>query len=120
MNKPKKESGVYKKLGDTLWVHYQGQTYTVSLKAEIDPLSRPPTASGVSASGLLKSPMPGKILKVNVKTGDHVKSGQTVCVIEAMKMEYALKAPFDGKIKGVYKNPGDLVSLDEKVADVAR
>jgi biotin carboxyl carrier protein len=59
--------------------------------------------------------MPGKILKIENKIGQKIKLGQTVCVIEAMKMEYALKAPFEGKIKDVFKNAGDQVLLNEKV-----
>lgn len=45
--------------------------------------------------------MPGTIVKVYVKTGDAVKKGQPLFVMEAMKMEHTMKAPADGKVKAV-------------------
>ena len=57
--------------------------------------------------------MPGTILKVNVTAGQAVKSGDTLCVLEAMKMENEIKAPKDGVVstvavqKGASVNTGD-------------
>ncbi|MHC1585461.1 MAG: biotin/lipoyl-containing protein [Candidatus Syntropharchaeia archaeon] len=48
---------------------------------------------------VLESPMPGTILKVNVKVGDKVKEGDVIAVMEAMKMELDLVAPASGTIK---------------------
>jgi 3-methylcrotonyl-CoA carboxylase alpha subunit len=48
--------------------------------------------------GLVKSPMPGKISRVNFKVGDAVEHGEVVVVMEAMKMEHSIKAPFGGTI----------------------
>ena len=45
--------------------------------------------------------MPGTIVKVYVKVGDHVKKGQALFVMEAMKMEHTMKAPSDGVVKAV-------------------
>jgi len=54
--------------------------------------------------------MPGKIFRVLVKAGDVVKAGQTLLVLEAMKMEHAIKAPLDGKVKQVLFAEGQQVS----------
>lgn len=106
--------GLFKKSGDTLWLHSEGRTYTVSLRPERSGARKTRTAQE-EAPGLLVSPMPGKIQKIPVKANDRVRAGATVCVIEAMKMEYPLKAPFDGIVKKVMKKEMDLVQLDEPV-----
>jgi biotin carboxyl carrier protein len=48
--------------------------------------------------GALTAPMPGKILSVEVKQGDRMSRGQTVVILEAMKMKNAIKAPYDGVV----------------------
>ena len=48
--------------------------------------------------GALTAPMPGKILSVEVKQGDRMSKGQTVVILEAMKMKNAIKAPYDGVV----------------------
>lgn len=81
----------------------------------------PKASAPTGASGRVKvtSPMPGTILNINVNVGQSVKKGETVCVLEAMKMENAIPAPEDGVVasvnvaKGASVNAGDvLVSLN--------
>ncbi len=55
-------------------------------------------ASGADSDGMILSPMPGRVIAVEVALGDRVKKGQRLVVIEAMKMEQGLVAPFDGII----------------------
>ena len=55
------------------------------------------------------APMPGTVVAVNVKAGDEVKAGTTLIVLEAMKMEHAIKAPVDGRISAVHYGVGDQV-----------
>lgn len=62
-----------------------------------------------SSSGHVNSPMPGSVISVNVKAGDFVKKGQTLLVLEAMKMEHTIKAPTDGIVKNICYRVGDLV-----------
>jgi biotin carboxyl carrier protein len=100
------------RVGKILWIHKDGRTFSIDLE-ERQQIAKTGVLGVIS--GALKSPMPGKILKLESKVGQKVKAGQTVCVIEAMKMEYALKAPFEGKIKEIFKNSGDQVLLNEKV-----
>ncbi len=70
-----------------------------------------PAAPAVSDSGtLLLAPMPGMIVKYEKKVGDTVKQGETVVVLEAMKMENALPAPCDGEIKTINFESGESVS----------
>jgi biotin carboxyl carrier protein len=57
----------------------------------------------------LKSFMPGNIPDVFVKEGDQVKEGETLLILEAMKMKNLIKAPFDGIIKKIHVKAGDIV-----------
>lgn len=66
------------------------------------------TESAVSDGGI-RAPMPGRIAEVMRGVGDRVKSGQTILVLEAMKMEHALVAPFDGVIVDVLCDQGGQV-----------
>ena len=65
--------------------------------------------SSESNLGEMISPMPGKIFKILKKVGDEVKASETILIMEAMKMEHAIKAPVDGKIEEMPYNEGDLV-----------
>ena len=60
-------------------------------------------------SGNLNAPMPGKIVRVAVAAGDAVVRGQTLVVLEAMKMEHAITAPADGVVSEVFHKDGDQV-----------
>jgi acetyl-CoA/propionyl-CoA carboxylase biotin carboxyl carrier protein len=63
--------------------------------------------------------MPGSVLLVPVAVGDEVEAGQTVVVLESMKMELALTAPADGTVTELTVAVGDKVGRDETVARVA-
>lgn len=73
-----------------------------------DPFGDHAAAAG---DGTLLAPMPGTVLAVNVREGQAVAEGETLGVMEAMKMELALKAPFAGTVTTVGAAAGDLVQL---------
>ena len=74
-------------------------------------------AAGDSAlhDGLIKTPMPGRIVKVLVSENDRVESGQNLVIIESMKMENNIKAPADGVVQKVFVSPGDSTRFGETV-----
>jgi oxaloacetate decarboxylase alpha subunit/pyruvate carboxylase subunit B len=75
------------------------------------PSPEPAAAAAPSPSGsLLLAPMPGMIVKYEKKVGDAVKKGDTVVILEAMKMENALPAPCDGTIKAIDFDSGDTIT----------
>ena len=100
-------------------VNVNGTTYqigveeidgTAAQKAAPAPAAAPALAAKPAAGGnAVNSPMPGNILAVNFKAGDQVKSGDTVMILEAMKMENEILAPADGTIKEVYVQKGATV-----------
>jgi acetyl-CoA/propionyl-CoA carboxylase biotin carboxyl carrier protein len=76
--------------------------------------------AGASAhnDGAMRSPMPGTVISVGVDVGDTVVRGQAVAVVEAMKMEHTLTAPFDGSVAVVHVAPGASVALDQVLLEI--
>jgi acetyl-CoA/propionyl-CoA carboxylase biotin carboxyl carrier protein len=62
--------------------------------------------------------MPGTVLSVAVAEGDQVSAGQPLVVIEAMKMEHSVRAPFDGVVAAVVAKAGATVGVDEALITV--
>ncbi|MFH2036280.1 MAG: biotin/lipoyl-containing protein [Candidatus Zixiibacteriota bacterium] len=65
----------------------------------------------------ISAPMPGLVLQIDVKSGDNIKKGQTLLIIEAMKMENMIKSPHDGIIKEIYVSAGEAVNKNEKLVE---
>lgn len=63
--------------------------------------------------GRVKPPMPGKVVAVRVKVGDHVKPGQTLLVLEAMKMQNEIATTVEGVVKEVKCQPGQAVETKD-------
>ncbi len=61
----------------------------------------------------ISSPMPGKVIKVLAKVGDAVTAGQTLVVVEAMKMQSEFKANADRVVKGIFVKEGDTVNAHQ-------
>ena len=81
------------------------------------PVATPAPAAPVAASSTtggvtITSPMPGSILDVKVNVGDKVKYGQTLAVLEAMKMENDIPATQDGEVAEIKVKKGDIVETD--------
>jgi 3-methylcrotonyl-CoA carboxylase alpha subunit len=70
--------------------------------------------------GIIRAPMHGKVLAVFVDEGAQVARGERVAIIEAMKMEHTLTAPFDGDVSAVHVVAGSSVALDQLLVEVQR
>lgn len=77
---------------------------------------RKKTARGETAIDELRAPMTGRVVKVKAAVGERLAAHQTVVVLEAMKMEYQMHAPFDAVITGIFCKEGDLVDLGALLA----
>ena len=64
-------------------------------------------------------PMPGLVVSIAVKEGQEVKAGETVAVVEAMKMENVLRAEIDGTVKKINAKPGDSLAVDAVIVEFA-
>ena len=93
-------------------VFADGQSFEFALESR---------GSGAAAagSGAILAPMPGKVIAVDVAEGDRVTAGQRLMVLEAMKMEHALTAPFDGTVTELSAATGGQVQVEAVLAVVA-
>jgi len=110
-------------------VNVNGKPYTVELDKNIQTSKTPKLVRSVAAPstdvvaatsktaapnapkgiGVIKSPLPGTILSINVKVGDSVKVGEHLLTLEAMKMENSINSDKEGIIKSIKVNPRDSV-----------
>ena len=72
-----------------------------------------PAATPAAGANSIVSPMQGTILDIKVKVGDAVKAGQTVCILEAMKLENEIKANADGTVTEIKVSKGQSVSAKD-------
>jgi biotin carboxyl carrier protein len=70
------------------------------------------------AENTVKAPMPGIILEVRVSTGDAVKKGDTLLILEAMKMENAILSPMDGVVKKILSEKGETVDKNKLLIEL--
>ncbi|MCF8883671.1 acetyl/propionyl/methylcrotonyl-CoA carboxylase subunit alpha [Erythrobacter sp. SN021] len=70
------------------------------------------TGTGAAGDGAILAPMPGKVIAVDVAKGQAVTTGQRLMVLEAMKMEHALTAPFDGTVNELSASEGAQVQVE--------
>jgi biotin carboxyl carrier protein len=78
-----------------------------------------PAVEKVTGKALVvKAPLPGVIIQVLVKQGDEVNAGQTLCTLETMKMENAIKSETGGKITAVRVTPGQTVNQEEVLVEI--
>ena len=82
--------------GDTVFVHLDGEVWEVSA---IDPIAA--AGGGGTGANAVRAPMPGVVVAVEIAVGDSVKAGQTLMVIESMKLQTSIIAERDGVIEAV-------------------
>jgi 3-methylcrotonyl-CoA carboxylase alpha subunit len=102
--------------GDRVFVWCRGRSYELSVVR--DTVKARGARRGEGSGGLL-SPMPGRIRKVHVGVGDRVSKGQVLLVLEAMKMEHAIRSPHDGSVTRLAFAEGDLVEAGAELAEVS-
>ncbi len=91
-------------VGDDVSVFAPGLRHRLTL---VDPLAH--AAEREAGAGELTAPMPGRVIAVEVAAGDAVRRGQTLIVLEAMKMEHTITAPADGAVATIHHRVGDQV-----------
>ena len=110
-------------------VKVNGKLYEVELEAVTEsngtisaPTPAPaPTSAPVatsSSANAVKAPIAGKLLKICVKVGDTVKKGQSVAIVEAMKLENEIPSAFDGVVKAITAKEGDSVENGQIIVEL--
>ncbi len=105
---------VTERIGNNQWIYVNGRTLCVP----IDGLQTKSRKSEIhSHRNQVTSPMPGKITKVIAQEGSSVNKGDSVIVMEAMKMEYTLKSEMSGQIKKIFVKTGQQVTLGQVLVE---
>lgn len=96
-------------------IKINGNIYTLNVEDQYDQLLKQLGMDNLAVNKILqvKAPMPGLVLSVLVAEGDEVKKGDSLLVLEAMKMENMIKSPTDGIIKKIEVKQGNAVEKNE-------
>lgn len=100
--------------GDRTWVWIDGDAFTIEV--ETAERARRPRAAG-GAEGL-SAPMPATVIRILAEPGKDVRRGETLLLLEAMKMELPVRAPRDGRVKALHCQPGELVQPGVTLVDL--
>jgi biotin carboxyl carrier protein len=96
------------------WVTINGQTFILTKSSG----ARKGGHRHHHAAGELTAPMPGQVRAVNVSEGEAVTKGQTLLVLEAMKMEIRIHSPQDGVVKKLFVKQGQTVEREQLLIDI--
>ncbi|PJZ58089.1 acetyl-CoA carboxylase biotin carboxyl carrier protein subunit [Leptospira barantonii] len=94
--------------GNQIFIHYKGWNTKILLSNREIHLEE-------GSGGLIKSPMPGKVIRVLVAPGASVKKGTVLAIVEAMKMENNILSPGEGTVDEVLTKEGNMVSQDDVI-----
>lgn len=101
---------------DGTWLGRDGDVWHVR---DHDPVAASLTRAGQAGADSLTAPMPGTVTVVKVAVGDEVSAGQSLLVVEAMKMEHVISAPHAGTVTELDVAPGTTVAMDQVLAVIA-
>ncbi|MEU3858428.1 acetyl-CoA carboxylase biotin carboxylase subunit [Streptomyces sp. NPDC028722] len=104
----------FRRAGD--WIGRDGDAWHVR---DHDPVAASLTRAGHAGADSLTAPMPGTVTVVKVAVGDEVAAGQSLLVVEAMKMEHVISAPHAGTVAELDVSPGSTVAMDQVLAVIA-
>jgi biotin carboxyl carrier protein len=100
--------------GAKRWVTVNGRTYLLVKQSG----ARKSGGGHHQAAGELTAPMPGQVRAVNVSEGEAVTKGQTLLVLEAMKMEIRIQSPMDGVVKSLAVHQGQTVEREQILIEI--
>ena len=97
-----------------------GSSISVNMNSHLDDVVYKNSGGAESGGGqsTLRSQIPGKVVSIDVEDGAEVKKGDTVCTLESMKMQVAVKAQKDGVVKGIKIKEGNSVNKNDVIADI--
>ena len=98
------------KIGSQIHVSFLGHQYV------LEPVRRTRGTNATSLSGEIRAPMPGLLVAVNISQGEKVRKGQGLIVLEAMKTQITLAAPFDGTVEELAISLNQQVKSDQVLA----
>lgn len=108
--------------GESHWdIHLRGRRLSVEVVDQRTRAVREMTGGSAGDGGPppIRAPMPGLVVKVEVRAGDSVREGQGLVIVEAMKMENELRAEAEARVKAVHVEEGQPVEKDEILVEFA-
>ena len=111
--------------GDILRVTVDGQTHTVEIEggsgqSKIIRSRRGRSGTQNENSGSIVSSIPGKVVSIDVKVGDIVEKGQTILILEAMKMQNEISSPVSGVVADIFVEEGQSVESNFELASISK
>jgi len=96
-------------------IQIDGRTYQVQISDVVDQQIQKMNLKSKRSNQLkeLRAPMPGLVRQVNINVGDQVDSGDSLFILEAMKMENLLKSPVNGVVSEIFVKPGESVEKNQ-------
>ena len=89
----------------------------VFTEREADADRKMPVNKAADSGKAVRCPMPGLVMSIAVDVGQDVKAGETLAIVEAMKMENVLRAERDGVVKKIHARPGDSLAVDAVILE---
>jgi biotin carboxyl carrier protein len=111
----------------TVWLAGDGRRRFLNIRGRGYTVTEPPpetsrfagaedkTGGGGSA---IRAPMPGRVIKVNVVEGQHVRKNQSLAIVEAMKMENEIRSSTEGVVKRIFVSAGELVDSEKTLIEL--
>ncbi|MDR4496959.1 MAG: biotin/lipoyl-binding protein [Candidatus Scalindua sp.] len=99
-------------------VRVNGKLYQVEIQKNKDTKQEKSSESADTGHTAVKAQMPGKVMRLSARVGDHLHSGQSILVVEAMKMEVHVSSPIEGTLIDILVKEGDQVTTGEVLASI--
>ena len=111
--------------GSNLRITIDGETHTVKIEGGIGPSKAVRSRRGRpvaqnESSGSIVSSIPGKVVSIDVKLGDRVEVGETLLILEAMKMQNEISSPVSGIVADIFVEEGHSVASNFELASVSK
>ena len=104
--------------GEGVWhVFFQGRTYDLGIPGAAEAAHDAPGGVDLE-NGRVMTPMPGRVVRVDVEEGQAVDAGQVLLILESMKMQNSIVSPVAGRIRKLHKAPGELVAFGEALVEI--
>jgi biotin carboxyl carrier protein len=106
--------------GDRKFVRLAGREVCLEKPRRDQARGAAETGTEVSEDGIVETPMPGKIVKISVGENDRIEKGASLLVVESMKMENTIAAPWDAVVKKIHVAEGDQTHLGQPLMEIEK
>jgi len=105
---------------DRMYLSLEGEQFIVQETLESGESFQKSEEKSQEDELMIKAPMPGKVIKINVSEKEKVRKNQTLAIVEAMKMENEIKSSIEGYVKKILVSAGDLVDSENPLMELVK